>query len=518
MPTTSRSRHKWITALAIAAFGLCYAGVAGALVNEWSTNYVYSYGFAVPLISGYMVWARWPRIQSIAWTPDYLWSAPVALAGLCALVVGRAGALLTLQEASLVITLSGLVLLFLGRGVFRTLGFPIVYLFLGIPLWDYPISLFQEPSQALSARIALDMLHPIGIPALREGTTLVLPTVTLEVLRECSGVNQLVAIVAMTLPASFLWLESHTRRVALIAMAVVTAYVSNGLRIALIGVLAYNNVSGAHDRGVLHLLQGLAVSALGYLLIGACLSVLAKTERRRPATGTPAVESHSPDRRRRRGARSVESAVVGAMLAAGGFVVLFQPMDVPLTRDLRTIPMVIGNWTADPTASPTQFSFTGVEDQLARVYRNNLGSRIELYVGYHHYQTEGKEFGAALHQTLNREASPLDLSANDGRVNQSGTGREKAPARALFWYDVNGRLLGNAYEARAYTVWDAITTRRTNAAVVVVAWDGDGGRTGVAATDAIGFARALTPLLRQYLPAGNGQQSVRLSAADLVSP
>lgn len=512
MPTTLR--QKSLVALAIAAFGLCYAGVAAALVDKWSTNYIYSYGFAVPLISGYMIWARWPRIQRMTWTPDYVLGVPVTLAGATALVIGRVGALLTIQEASLVVTLSGLVLLFLGRQVFRVLTFPILYLFLGIPLWDYPIALFQEPSQTLSARIALAMLHPLGVPALREGTRLVLPTVTLEVLRECSGVNQLVAIVAMTLPAAFLWLESHSRRFALIAIAVITAYVSNGLRIAIIGLLAYNEVKGAHDTGVLHLLQGLGVSALGYMLIGVCLSVLAKTEKPR----------HTPVESGLEGGAALTNgylpfgqvAVICALLAAGGYSAMFRPLNVGLHRDLRAIPTVIGDWTAEPTTAPaTPFAFAGMDDELSRVYRNAAGTRVELYVGYHRYQTQGKELGGDANRALNSGASPLAVRVNaeDLALKQIGPRGGDKRGHAVFWYDVNGRVLSNLYLAKAYNIWDAITTRRTNAAVVIVSWDAATGAGAVGQpADGIEFVKALVPVLREYLPSENVSRAALLSA------
>jgi EpsI family protein len=512
MPTTFR--QNTIVALAIAAFGLCYAGVAAALVDKWSTNYIYSYGFAVPLISGYMIWARWPRIQRMAWTPDYLFGVPVALAGATALVIGRVGALLAIQEASLVVTLSGLVLLFFGRRVFRVLSFPILYLFLCIPLWDYPIALFQEPSQTLSARIALGMLHPLGVPALREGTRLVLPTVTLEVLRECSGVNQLVAIVAMTFPAAFLWLESYSRRFALIAIAVITAYLSNGLRIAIIGVLAYNDVKGAHDLGVLHLLQGLVVSSLGYVLIGACLSVLAKTEKR-CLTPAEAGTWEARTAATRRQGPFAQVAVICALLAAGSYSALFRPLDVGLRRDLRSIPTVIGDWTVDSTPASTRFAFTGMDDELSRVYRNAAGTRVELYVGYHRYQTQGKEIGGDANRALNSGASSLALRVNseDLAVRQNDPRSQDNRARVVFWYDVNGRVLPNLYLAKAYNVWDAITTRRTNAAIVIVAWDRDTGADRVAApTDGIEFVKALVPLLRGFLPAKNVSRAPLLNA------
>ena len=65
-------RQKVMIAAVAAAFLLCYAGVLIHIVGAWSSNYLYSYGFAVPLISGYMLKARSRELQAVACGPDYV--------------------------------------------------------------------------------------------------------------------------------------------------------------------------------------------------------------------------------------------------------------------------------------------------------------------------------------------------------------------------------------------------------------------------------------------------------------
>ena len=54
----------------------------------------------------------------------------------------------------------------------------------------------------------------------------------------------------------------------------------------------------------------------------------------------------------------------------------------------------------------------------------------------------------------------------------------------LFWYDVNGRIVADFYRLKSYTIWDAVTRRRTNGAVVMIAWDGPAGAESEAARQA----------------------------------
>ncbi len=262
-------------AVALTAVAFCYAGILVALVGTWSTIPVYSYGFAVPLISGYMIWSKWQTLRLLPLAPDYRCGVPVMVVGATLLIAGQLGALMTLQQASLIVTLTGLVLLIGGRAVFKLLWFPIAYLALMVPIWDYPIGLLQDPSRLLSGAIAVNLLRLVSVPSLQEGTAIILPHLVLQILRECSGVNQLIAITAMALPAAYLFLEGRWRQIVLLVTAVAVAYLSNAIRIALVGFLAYKGIGDGY-LGSLHLVEGLLVSIAGYAVLGGCLSLLSR--------------------------------------------------------------------------------------------------------------------------------------------------------------------------------------------------------------------------------------------------
>jgi EpsI family protein len=510
--------HKRTLVLAAAAFTVCYAGVFGLLANAWVTSEVYSYGLAVLAIGVYMIWTRSDRLRGLPAAPDYLLGVPTTLAGVALLVVGRVALLTSVQEASLVVTLAGLVLLFFGRATFAVVWVPLGYLLLGFPLWDTLITRLQPPSQLVSGRIAAALLRTIDIPVLQEGTKLALPNVTLEVLRECSGVNQLLAVVAMALPASFVWLGSSTRRVILIVLAVIGAYVSNGVRIALVGFLATHGLSNGDLRGV-HLFEGLAISALCYLLILGCLSVLAKTERavNQPASvseGTPAAASSV-----RRVWLEVGTSM--ALLSIGVMLLLFRTPDVQLSGDLRSFPTQIGEWSLETKPTPARFPaidddlvhaypspegerhFQAIDDELVRAYRNARGERVRLYIGYHRSQREGKELAGTASHALQAVSTPVLIQVGSRTV-ELGQVTEIRPGNSrgvLYWYDLNGRVFNSMYLAKRYMVWDALTRRRTNGAVVMIEWEsGKDGDAETSRMNAAAFAQSILPLLPNFIP------------------
>lgn len=526
-----RSAHHLTTAaVATAAFGICYAGVIASLVDTWSTDYLYSYGFAVPFIAAYIVWTRSHESPATPGAPDYAFGVPVTLAGVAMLVIGRLGTLTGLEQASLVVTLTGLLLLLFGRDIVRRHWFAVAYLLLMIPIWSVPISRLQDPSRLLSARIAVNLLDLIGLPVLREGTNIILPSQTLSVLLECSGVNQLIAVTAMVLPAAYLWLNSITRRVAIVLLAVGITYLGNGFRIALIGWLAAKGLGDGdmNGSGPIHLLQGLGVSALEYLVIGGCFSLFSTSNpaaHQRPGVGTrvlpPAV--FSPRRERR---VWLDLAILLVMLGAGGSQLSARQLEVHLREDLGSLKSRIDDWTIEigPPSMAVRFPsidddlvnvgrypsrtgerrFSAVDQELVRVYRNSSGNRVQLYVGYYHRQEEGKELTGDAGAALAIAASPLTLTTASRTLELNEIIRAQAGTRrgVLYWYDINGRLVSDFYRLKSYTIWDAVTRRRSNGAVVMIAWDeAAGAQSETAREHAIEFARALLPVLRRYLPA-----------------
>jgi len=255
----------------------CYWEVLGRLVNQWTANDVYSYAFLIPVISGYMVWLQRERLSllSVEGAPVLGWLA--LSSGMTALLAGWAGHLLLVQELSLLLTLSGLVLLFWGMQAFRLLKLPIGYLLFMIPVWGFITDPIQMPSRLFSAEVAAAILQGVGLTPYLDGIYIELPNLTLEVAPECSGVNYLFAVAAIGVPIAIFYLKGWAHRVTLLVSALAIAMVANGLRIALVGIVAVYQLS-ADSHGPLHLLQGLFVSAVGYVGIFAVLWLLRRRE------------------------------------------------------------------------------------------------------------------------------------------------------------------------------------------------------------------------------------------------
>ena len=110
--------------------------------------------------------------------------------------------------------------------------------------------------------------------------------------RACSGVNYLIAVLALGLPLAYLYLRSWWRRAVLIAAALLIAAAANSLRVAMIGALVYYDL-GAPLHGPAHVLHGLFVSAIGHVALFVGLWLLGSREQRAAADAPAAASRHA---------------------------------------------------------------------------------------------------------------------------------------------------------------------------------------------------------------------------------
>jgi len=144
-----------------------------------------------------------------------------------------------------------------------------------------------------------------------------------------------------------------------------------------------------------------------------------------------------------------------------------------------------------------------VDDELVRAYRNSNGELVRLYVGYHRAQREGKELAGEVSSGLGAIATPIKLGVGSDTVEIRQVLRDTTERRQglLYWYDLDGRVTSNMYVAKGLMVWEALTRRQTNGAVVMIAWESPETADATAAQQrAVAFARAVLPLLPNFIP------------------
>jgi len=225
-----KAQSAWGAALIFLLVAAIYYKVLGKLVTDWWQIPDFSHGFVVPPFAAYLVWER--RKTLLATRPASAWSGLAVMAfGLFVLLLGVYGAELFLSRISLLILFAGLILCFGGWPFLKELRFPLLVLFLAIPLPSLILNQITFPLQIFASRVASGLLPLFAVPVLREGNVIVLPLMKLEVAEACSGIRSLTSLFTMAVFYGYFVERSTMRRAVLALASIPIAIAANAVRI-----------------------------------------------------------------------------------------------------------------------------------------------------------------------------------------------------------------------------------------------------------------------------------------------
>lgn len=233
-----RQRHRlagmtpqaWRIALVCGLILFIYYRVLIKLVIDWWDIPDFSHGFLVPLFAAYLVWTRREVLRKTPLAPSWYGVGVIAF-GLATLLAGVYGAELFLSRISIIFVLAGLALAFGGPQLLRELRFAILVLLLAIPIPAILFSQITLPLQNLASRLAGVLLPLFGVPVLREGNVIELPSMTLEVAEACSGIRSLMSLLTVSVFYGYFLEQVTWKRVVLALSSVPIAIAANALRI-----------------------------------------------------------------------------------------------------------------------------------------------------------------------------------------------------------------------------------------------------------------------------------------------
>ena len=276
----SQSRLPWL-ALAVSVAGALalYIPVIAGMAADWIEFPSLSHGFAVPLISAYLLWNK-RRLLAEAPVEGSLTGLPVVVLALGMLVLGSLGGESFIARLSLPIALFGVVLFLMGGQVTRHAWIAIAYLAFMIPLPYLTLKAITYQSRLFDAGLTATALGWMGVPVLRDGVMLQLPNMTLEVADECSSVPAIAALLALGAAYAQLQARPTWIRVVLTLAAAPLGLLSNIVRLIVtslgayyLGPIALNNV--------IHKFNGTTVFLATVVLLVALDTLLTRFWRRR---------------------------------------------------------------------------------------------------------------------------------------------------------------------------------------------------------------------------------------------
>ncbi len=180
-----------------------------------------------------------------------------------------------------------------GQYAFRAGYFPLLFLFLMIPLpksfLDHIVFLLQLGS----TWVAENLFDLLGVPVLREGFVLHLSRFNIEVAQECSGIRSSMALLVLALLISHFWLNRFWTKALFVVSGLLMMILKNGIRIATLSLLAIY-VDPDFLLGKLHQEGGIVFFAVALLLLLPVLALLQRWESRIPVATAPANSPRDP--------------------------------------------------------------------------------------------------------------------------------------------------------------------------------------------------------------------------------
>lgn len=264
---TTTPRIDW---LPILWFGVlligCYAPILYRMGHQWATDEDMGHGFFVPLVAGYVAWQRRDELLATPVETNWWGLVVVVFAGFLSLIATLGVELFT-ARLSFVIALAGTVLFLCGTRWVKLLAFPLSLLLFMIPIPAIIYSSLTLRLQMFASQFAEMLISAVGIPVLREGNTLKLPSQTLDIVDACSGIRSLLSLLFLSLVYAYFTDKKVWMRWALLFATIPIAILANGIRVGVTGMLSEIDTKLAS--GIYHETEGyiLFIIALAALIV-----------------------------------------------------------------------------------------------------------------------------------------------------------------------------------------------------------------------------------------------------------
>jgi len=204
--------------------------------------------------------------------------------------------------------------------------------------------------------------------------------------------------------------------------------------------------------------------------------------------------------------------VIIILLMGASLNYYFSKPDISLPRkNLADFPKEIGDWTAvsEHKIEGRSMEILQVDDYFVRYYRNSRGEVIGLYIGYFKSQREGKNIHSPRQCLPGAGWVPVDVTVYNMPihshnpetvpVNKFIMGKGLNRQLYLFWYHGRGRIYASEYWNKIYLIWDGLTKKRTDGALIRVN-SPILKETGDALKTQSEFIELFLPLLKDYIP------------------
>lgn len=503
-------------------FALLFQSAYQHLFAEWQGE-DYNYCWFVPIISIYLLWEKRTAWRSVPAALTWTGLAPLVL-GIALYWLGELGGEFYTVYFGSWLVFVGFVWTYTGWNKLKIAAMPLCFLITMFPFPKFITNNLTLELKLLSSKLGVVLMQLCGLTAYREGNIIDLGFTRLQVVDACSGLRYFFPLIIMGMLLAYYYKAALWKKVLLVFSAIPVSVVTNGLRIASVGIL-YQFWGPAAAEGLFHDFSGwfifmcsLGLLLLEMLILNKIFPSPAPEKMRAPAIGRSenAAQSVPVDPRAisaRHRFLPAQFIVLAVLLMAS--ILLSHNVDfrekIPSSRPFDQFPLQISNWQGVRTTMEKEYlDELKFDDYVMVDYKDPQGKMVSFYTAYFGSQTKGGSIhspasclpgGGWVFEDSGDVTFPLKNGAGSMRVSraymQKGGGKELT----YYWFPQRGRIVTNLFQLKLYTFWNALTSRRTDGALVRVITPVYESEQLIDADARLqGFTREMTPVLATFLP------------------
>ena len=355
--------------------------VSSDLVNVWWRSKTFNHCVLIPIISVWLMYERKKELATLLPQPSGWGIILLALAALL-LIAGELAGIAVLGHFALVLSVQALIWTVLGTAVCRRLLFPLLYLWFAVPFGDFLVPKLQD----ITADMAVALLRLFDIPVFRDGHFIALPNGNFLVEEACSGINYLIASLALGTLYAYLTYRSYYRRAFFITLSIIVPIVANGLRAFGI-ILTAHLTDNEYAVGVDHLIYGWIFFGIVMFLLFLLGRTFSDGGPIAGVTNAPSATGHAKPR--------TALTVIGLVLIAGPGIIARQD-SIAAAAQLPEL-TVSGDWQTLP-ADPLGTELIGARQLLLLQH-----GEIQIVAGYFPQDKRGSELVNSYHRLYDNE-------------------------------------------------------------------------------------------------------------------
>jgi exosortase D (VPLPA-CTERM-specific) len=522
-----RSQAVWYSAIYAILLAVMYYSTYDWLIRiDWSRD-DYNYCYLIPLVVLYLIWEKrnkWSVEPAVPCWGGLLIMAP----GVLLFWFGElAGELFSIYISSW-LAVVGILWAHNGWRKLKTMTFPLFMSLFLFPLPHFINTKLTFSLKLLSSEIGIKIIQLFGMSAYREGNVIDLGFTKLQVVDACSGLRYLIPLFIMGVLMAWFYRAALWKRIVIALSSIPLSIATNSLRIALTAVL-YQSIGPVAAEGFFHDFEGFVIFIFSFVVLLCEIWVLRKII---PGPDESFLKSNKSINVSKYQSVKTEETVSKCQSVKVSFLqpqfitavailvvtlTIHSTVDfrekIPSSRPFIQFPLAIGEWQGKRQFLDKQFiDALQFSDYTSVDYSKHDSMPVNVYVAY--YESQRK--GSSIHSPetclpgsgwLFKEAGTVTIplyvkSPSSVTVMRALMERGGSTQLVYFWFNQRGRILTNPYEMKIYNIWDALTKKRTNGALVRFI-------TPMAASEKVedadkrlkSFIKEMIPTLNEFIPA-----------------